>query len=97
LPTPSADSKCSAARPHWQFSPVRKIAGFGFDVEILFIARRLSLSILEVPVNWVAQPGSKGNLVTDSFKMLWDICRIQWLHRRFDGNIALAHTKQLSD
>jgi len=77
--------------------PRQKIAGFGFDVEILFIARRLSLSILEVPVNWVAQPGSKVNLVTDSFKMLWDICRIQWLHRRFDGNIALAHTKQLSD
>jgi len=50
--------------------PRQKIAGFGFDVEILFIARRLSLSILEVPVNWVAQPGSKVNLVTDSFKML---------------------------
>ena len=77
--------------------PRQKIAGFAFDVEILFIARRLSLSTIEVPVNWVAQPGSKVNLVTDSLKMLRDICRIQWLHRKFNGNIALADTKQVSD
>jgi dolichyl-phosphate beta-glucosyltransferase len=63
----------------------QKIVGFAFDVEILFIARRLSLSIIEVPVNWVAQPGSKVNLVTDSLRMLWDICRISWLHRNFEA------------
>ncbi|HKW16976.1 MAG TPA: dolichyl-phosphate beta-glucosyltransferase [Terriglobales bacterium] len=63
----------------------QKIVGFAFDVEILFIARRLSLSIVEVPVNWVAQAGSKVNLVTDSLRMLWDICRISWLHRNFEG------------
>jgi dolichyl-phosphate beta-glucosyltransferase len=63
----------------------QKTVGFAFDVEILFIARRLSLSIVEVPVNWVAQPGSKVNLVTDSFRMLWDICRISWLHRNFEA------------
>ena len=63
----------------------QKTVGFAFDVELLFIARRLSLSIVEVPVNWVAQPGSKVNLVTDSFRMLWDICRISWLHRNFEA------------
>ncbi|HKW34966.1 MAG TPA: flippase-like domain-containing protein [Candidatus Acidoferrum sp.] len=76
--------------------PLQKTAGFAFDVEVLFIARRLSLSIAEVPVNWVAQPGSKVNLVTDSMKMLWDICRIQWLHSRFDENALLALRRQLS-
>jgi dolichyl-phosphate beta-glucosyltransferase len=59
----------------------QKMAGFAFDVEILFIARRLGLSVTEIPVNWVAQPGSKVNLVTDSMKMLWDITHIRWLHR----------------
>ncbi len=63
----------------------QKTVGFAFDVEILFIARRLSLSVLEIPVNWVAQPGSKVNLVTDSLRMLWDIFRISWLHRNFEG------------
>ena len=76
--------------------PRQKTVGFAFDVEILFIARRLSLSIVEVPVNWVAQPGSKVNLVTDSIKMLWDICRIQWLHRKFEGNIPLAQKSQVT-
>lgn len=61
----------------------QKTGGFAFDVEILFIARRLLLSIAEIPVDWVAQPGSKVNLVTDSMRMLWDICRIRWLHRNF--------------
>jgi dolichyl-phosphate beta-glucosyltransferase len=59
----------------------QKLAGFAFDVEILFIARRLSLSVAEIPVNWHAQPGSKVNLATDSIKMLWDISRIRWMHR----------------
>jgi dolichyl-phosphate beta-glucosyltransferase len=63
----------------------QKIVGFAFDVEILFIARRLSLSIIEVPVNWVAQPGSKVNLVTDSLRMLWDNCWISWLYPNFEA------------
>jgi dolichyl-phosphate beta-glucosyltransferase len=61
----------------------QKTVGFAFDVEILYIARRLSLSIAEIPVNWVAQPGSKVNLITDSARMLKDICRVRWLHRKF--------------
>ena len=77
--------------------PLQKTAGFAFDVEVLYIARRLSLSVIEVPVNWVAQPGSKVNLVTDSIRMLWDICRIQWLHRRFDGSVTFAQERGVSN
>ncbi len=66
----------------------QRIAGFAFDVEILFIARNLSLSVAEIPVNWIAQPGSKINLVTDSIKMLWDVSRIRWLHRNFEPDAS---------
>jgi dolichyl-phosphate beta-glucosyltransferase len=62
----------------------QRTVGFAFEVEILFIANRLALSIIEIPVNWVAQPGSKVNLVTDSFRMLQDITIIRWLHRSSD-------------
>jgi dolichyl-phosphate beta-glucosyltransferase len=68
----------------------QKTVGFAFDVEILFIANRLSLSIAEIPVNWVGQPGSKVNLVTDSIRMLWDISRIRWLHRNFQSSPSLT-------
>jgi dolichyl-phosphate beta-glucosyltransferase len=61
----------------------QKTVGFAFDVEILLIARWLSLSIAEIPVNWVAQPGSKINLIADSIRMLWDISQLRWLHRNF--------------
>jgi dolichyl-phosphate beta-glucosyltransferase len=71
----------------------QRISGFAFDVEILFIAHRLSLSISEIPVNWVAQPGSKVNLVTDSIRMLWDISHIRWLHRNFNTAISRSHAR----
>src|SRR5262249_32817140 len=56
----------------------QKTVGFAFDVEILYIARRLALSVAELPINWTAQAGSKVNLFTDSIKMLWDISLIRW-------------------
>lgn len=59
----------------------QKIVGFAFDVEILFLARKLGFSITEIPINWVAQAGSKVNIFTDSLRMLWDISRVRWLHR----------------
>ena len=68
----------------------QKTPGFAFDVEILFLARRLGLKIVEIPVNWVAQPGSKVNLISDSMRMLWDISQIRWLHR----NVRLSATKE---
>lgn len=71
----------------------QKTMGFAFDVEILFIAKRLSLSIAELPINWTAQPDSKVNLVTDSIKMLWDVSHIRWLHRRL-VNVPLAEQEQ---
>jgi dolichyl-phosphate beta-glucosyltransferase len=74
----------------------QKTAGFAFDVEILLIARRLALSIVEIPVNWVAQPGSKINLVADSIRMLWDVGRLRWLHRNFESRPSPMEVTQLA-
>ena len=62
----------------------QRTSGFAFDVEILYLAHRLGLRVVEIPVNWVSQPGSKVNLVTDSLRMLWDVARLRGLHRRVD-------------
>lgn len=54
---------------------------FGFDVEILYIARRLGLHVVEVPINWTNVPGSKVNLLWDSAQMLLDVLRVRFRHR----------------
>ncbi|MFH1590249.1 MAG: dolichyl-phosphate beta-glucosyltransferase [archaeon] len=53
------------------------IHGFSFDVEILFIARKLGFKIKEVPVKWIDKKGSKVNPLTDAFKMFMDLIRIR--------------------
>lgn len=54
------------------FSRMR-MCGFSFDVEVLLMAQRQGYTIAEIPVNWVHQPGSKVNLVTDSLRMVRDL------------------------
>jgi dolichyl-phosphate beta-glucosyltransferase len=94
-----ADTQCGfkmfRREPAMAIFSRQKTVGFAFDVEILFIARRLSLSIAEIPVNWVAQAGSKVNLVTDSIRMLWDISHIRWRHRKFQSTLSLAKGQAL--
>ena len=38
---------------------VQNIPGFGFDVEVLFIARKLGYTAIEVPVRWNDVAGTK--------------------------------------
>ena len=58
---------------------VMSIDGFGFDVELLFVARKRGLSIVEVPIQWHYQPRSKIQPIRDPLLMLNDILRIRLL------------------
>jgi dolichyl-phosphate beta-glucosyltransferase len=55
---------------------------FAYDVEILFLARRRGIPIAEVPVLWFNSPESKVSVVSDALRMLRDLVRIRWLHRK---------------
>jgi dolichyl-phosphate beta-glucosyltransferase len=57
-----------------------KIDGFGFDVEVLFLARRLGYSIKEIPVEWYNDPRSTLNPVADSLKMFRELLQVRRLH-----------------
>jgi dolichyl-phosphate beta-glucosyltransferase len=59
-----------------------KIDRFAYDVEILYLARRQGLAIAEVPVLWFNSPESKVAVVRDSLRMLRDLVRIRWIHRK---------------
>ena len=56
------------------FSRVRT-RGFGFDVEILLLARSAGFRVAEVPVNWADKPGSKVGVFKTGPGMLWEIVR----------------------
>ena len=47
--------------------------GFGFDVELLLRARAAGCRIVEVPVNWADQAGSKVGVLRHGPGMLWQI------------------------
>jgi len=49
--------------------------GFGFDVELLMLARRRGCRVVEVAINWADQPGSKVDVLRDGPRMLAQIVR----------------------
>jgi dolichyl-phosphate beta-glucosyltransferase len=61
-----------------------KIDGFSFDVEALFLARRLGYSIKEMPVEWHNDDRSTLNPISDSVKMIRELLKIRALHRHTD-------------
>lgn len=55
----------------------QRLDGFGFDVEVLFIARRLGYRILETPVRWDDVAGTKVSLVRGVAAFL-DPLKVRW-------------------
>lgn len=54
------------------------IERFGFDPELLYLARHHKLSIVEVPVRWAHSPATKVNMMRDSVQMFLDVFIIRW-------------------
>jgi glycosyltransferase involved in cell wall biosynthesis len=52
--------------------------GFGFDPELLFLARRQGLKICETPVRWSHSEGTKVRFLQDGVRMFLDLVRIRW-------------------
>jgi dolichyl-phosphate beta-glucosyltransferase len=56
----------------------QRIEGFGFDPELLYLARHYGLQAVEVPVRWGHSEATKVNMLGDSLKMFGDIFTIRW-------------------
>jgi len=72
--------KCFAAEAFAAIASRCLIDGFSFDVEMLFLARRLGFKIEEVPVRWLNAEGSTVSPVRDSIRMFFDVVRVRWNH-----------------
>lgn len=54
------------------------ITGWGFDPELLFLARALGCKTEEIPVAWAHDHLSKINPIVDGLKMFADLFKIRW-------------------
>jgi len=53
------------------------IDGYGFDLELLYVAQRRGYRIAEVPINWADQPGSKVWVLKDGLSMLSEMLMVR--------------------
>jgi dolichyl-phosphate beta-glucosyltransferase len=56
----------------------QKIERFGFDPELLYLARHHGLKSVEIPVRWSHSPATKINMMRDSIQMFLDVFTIRW-------------------
>jgi glycosyltransferase involved in cell wall biosynthesis len=69
---------------------LQRIERWGFDPEILFIARKLRYKVREVPVTWGHDERSRLSYLKDGLKMLEDLAyiRFNFYSGRYDQEIA---------
>jgi glycosyltransferase involved in cell wall biosynthesis len=71
----------------------QRIERFGFDPELLYLARHHGLSAVEIPVRWAHSPATKVNMWRDSIQMFLDVFIIRWnaltgRYRRSESSMA---------
>jgi len=81
--------KCFTAAAAETLFTQMTIPGWTFDVEVLGIARKLKMKMIEVPIHWYYHPGSKVHVLRDSVRMALDLLKIRKKLRR--GNYAVTH------
>src|SRR5271168_5243689 len=79
---PFHDTQCGfkafVREPSRSIFEQQRIERFGFDPEILFLARRHGLRIAEVPVRWAHDPATKVHVLRDSVMMFCDLLVVRW-------------------
>ena len=70
----------------------QRIERFGFDPEILFLAKRNGLRVVEVPVLWSHDAATKVNVAADGIRMFLELLWIRWnvLRGRYPRADALS-------
>tara|TARA_B100000073_G_scaffold8456_2_gene7160 strand:+ start:388 stop:1119 length:732 start_codon:yes stop_codon:yes gene_type:complete len=90
LPGPHLDTQCGLKGFTFQAAqsvfPISRISGFAFDVEVLFLARRFDMEIVEIPVVVDHLEQSTVRFIPQAIRMLWDVARVRlWsMTRRYN-------------
>lgn len=79
--------KCFSKKAAKKIFPLQRIEKWGFDSEVLFMAKKLGLSIKEIPVVWTNDPKTRVKFPQDILGSLSDLCRIRYHYfmNRYEG------------
>ena len=69
--------KCFQAEAAHRIFGLQRMTGWGFDAEILFIARRMGYRLKEVPVVWADDAATKVRLAADALRSLTELFQIR--------------------
>jgi dolichyl-phosphate beta-glucosyltransferase len=82
LGLPFKDTQCGfkafTRRAAQTILPLQRIERWGFDPEILFLARKFGFRVKEVPVRWGHVGGTRINPLIDGARMFEEMLRIRW-------------------
>jgi glycosyltransferase involved in cell wall biosynthesis len=72
--------------------PLQRIERWGFDPEILFLARKFGFRVQEVPVLWGHIGGTRIHPLIDGSRMFQELVHIRWndLTGKYDGGSEVA-------
>ncbi len=91
-----ADTQCGfkafTRRAAQRILPLQRIERWGFDPEILFLARKFGFRVVEVPVRWGHVGGTRINPLIDGARMFQEMLRIRWndLTGKYDGRATVS-------
>jgi dolichyl-phosphate beta-glucosyltransferase len=72
-----AGFKCFRRPAAQRLFRLQTIKGWGFDVEILFIAQKHDMKIVEVPINWYYKNRSQVRPIHDTFNMFREVLKVR--------------------
>ena len=79
--------------------PLQQIERWGFDPEVLFLARKFKFKVQEVSVAWGHSGGTRINPLLDGSRMMMEMFRIRWndLTGRYNSDPAPQAQKPLPE
>jgi dolichyl-phosphate beta-glucosyltransferase len=90
--------KCFSHAAATSIFPRQRISGWGFDVELIAIAQRQGIPVVEIPVNWYYGAESRVRPIHDTINMVRELMKIRSnaRHGIYDNGSAGAVRDEVS-
>lgn len=91
--------KCFSMEAAESLFRMQRTMGWGFDVELLYLARKRGMRVLEMPIDWRHDADSRLNPATAGLNMLRDLLAIRWRSLRgvYSAAGSSTHAEVIAD